>query len=125
MIGYITLGTGNLGTAGAFYDALLAELNGKRFMSDDRMIIWGTEPGAPMLAVCTPYDGKPASVGNGTMVAISGGDEDTVRKLHRKALELGAANEGDPGPRGQGFFGAYFRDLDGNKLCVFVMGAGS
>lgn len=125
MIGYVTLGTGNLGTAGAFYDALLGELGAKRFMSNDRMIIWGTEPGAPMLAVCTPYDEQPASVGNGTMVALNGADEDTVRNVHRKALELGAANEGDPGPRGQGFFGAYCRDLDGNKLCIFMMGAGS
>lgn len=122
MIGYITLGTGNLGTAGAFYDALLGELGARRFMSDDRMIVWGTRPDAPMLAVCTPYDGEPASAGNGTMVALHAGDEASVRALHKKAMELGASNEGDPGPRGEGFFGAYFRDLDGNKLCAYIMG---
>ncbi|TVS16455.1 MAG: VOC family protein [Gammaproteobacteria bacterium] len=123
MIGYITLGTDNLGTAGAFYDALLGELGAKRFMSDERMIVWGADPRAAMLAVCTPYDEEPASVGNGTMVALNAGSEDKVRALHKKALELGASNEGDPGPRGENFFGAYFRDLDGNKLCVFKMGA--
>jgi len=125
MIGYIMLGSGDLTAAGAFYDALLGELGATRFVSNDRMIIWGTEPGAPMLAVCTPYDQEPASVGNGSMVSLNGGDEDRVRNVHRLALELGGSNEGDPGPRGQGFFGAYFRDLDGHKLCVFVMGAGS
>jgi len=125
MIGYIMLGSGDLTAAGAFYDALLGELGATRFVSNDRMIIWGTEPGAPMLAVCTPYNQEPASVGNGSMVSLNGGDEDRVRNVHRLALELGGSNEGDPGPRGQGFFGAYFRDLDGHKLCVFVMGAGS
>lgn len=125
MIGYVTLGTNNLGTAGAFYDALLDGIGANRFMSNDRMIIWGTEPGAPMLAVCTPYDENPATAGNGVMVALSVGSEDAVRSIHRKALELGGSDEGEPGPRGQGFFGGYFRDPDGNKLCAFVMGAGA
>ncbi len=122
MIGYITLGTNNLGTAGAFYDALLDELGARRFLSDDRMIAWGTRPDAAIFVVCTPYDGESASAGNGTMVALNAGDEATVRALHKKALELGASNEGDPGPRGDDFFGAYFRDLDGNKICAYIMG---
>ena len=69
----------------------------------------------------TPYDGKPATVGNGTMVAIVVDSPDKVHALHAKALELGGANEGDPGPRGGSFYAGYFRDLDGNKLNAFCM----
>jgi predicted lactoylglutathione lyase len=76
-----------------------------------------------MLAVCTPYDAQPATVGNGTMVALAAGSRDRVRKLHARALELGGSDEGEPGPRGVGGHFGYFRDLDGNKLCAFHMGA--
>ena len=87
------------------------------------MIIWATEPGAPMLAVCKPWDGEKAVVGNGPMVALSAGSKEKAAKLHAKALELGGTDEGAPGPRGDGsFYGGYFRDLDGNKLVAFIMG---
>lgn len=122
MIGYVTLGTNDLESAAAFYDALLGEFDASRFLQNERMIVWATAPGQPMLAVCTPWDGEPASVGNGQMVALAAGSEENVRKLHRKALDLGAANEGDPGERMQGFYGGYFRDPDGNKLVAFTMG---
>lgn len=122
MIGYVTLGTHDLDRAAAFYDALLAELGASRFMSGERMIVWGSRPDQPMLAVCYPHDGQPASVGNGTMVALSAGSQDKVEQVHARALELGASNEGDPGERMQGFYGGYFRDPDGNKLVAFHMG---
>ena len=73
MIGYITLGTRNLAAARAFYDALLGEIGARQVMANDRMIIWGTGPGAPMLGICTPYDGQPATAGNGSMVALDVG----------------------------------------------------
>ena len=122
MIGYVTLGTNDLAKAKTFFDALLGELGARQVMANDRMIIWGTQPGAPMVAVCTPYDGNPATAGNGTMIALNVGSKENVDKVYSKAIELGAADEGAPGPRGgAGYFG-YFRDLDGNKFAAFTMG---
>ncbi len=123
MVGYVTLGTNDLERAGAFYDALLGELGAKRATTNERMIIWATQPDAPMIAVCTPWDEKKAVSGNGPMVALAAGSKENVAKLHAKALELGGTDEGAPGPRGDGgFYGGYFRDLDGNKLVAFIMG---
>jgi len=122
MISYVTLGTNDLPRAIAFFDALLGELGAAHFMEMDRMVIWGTKPGAPMFAVCTPYDGKAACVGNGTMVALDAGSREMVDKLHARALALGGTDEGAPGPRGDGFYGGYFRDLDGNKFVACAFG---
>jgi catechol 2,3-dioxygenase-like lactoylglutathione lyase family enzyme len=123
MIGYITLGTNDLARATAFYDALLAEIGAKRFMETERSVAWMVSPGTPGLSVCKPFDGSPATAGNGTMVALAAGSTANVDALHRRALALGARDEGAPGPRGtSGYYGAYFRDLDGNKLCAFHVG---
>jgi predicted lactoylglutathione lyase len=122
MIGYVTFGTNDIARAGAFYDSLLAEFGATRFMDDGRIIIWGTKPDQPMFAVCTPYDEKAASVGNGAMVALKADSKEMVQKIYAKAMELGATDEGEPGPRGDGpFYGGYFRDLDGNKFVTFYM----
>ncbi|MEZ5557922.1 MAG: VOC family protein [Pseudomonadales bacterium] len=122
MIGYITLGTNDFAKATDFYEKLFAEIGAKRVMANDRMALWGTGVGAPMFGVCKPYDGKPASHGNGTMIALNVGSREAVQKVYAKALELGGSDEGEPGERGTGFYGGYFRDLDGNKLVAFVMG---
>ncbi len=122
MIGYITLGTNNLPAAVAFYDALLAELGARKLMNSERMVIWGFGREKAMLSVCIPYDEAPASAGNGTMVALNAGSQALVQKLHAKALELGGSDEGAPGERMAGFYGAYFRDLDGNKFVAYTMG---
>lgn len=122
MIGYITLGTNNLERATSFYDALLAEFGAQRVREAERYIAWGTGPEQTALAVIKPFDGNPATVGNGVMVSLFGGSQEKVHEVYAKALELGATDEGEPGPRGDnGFYGAYFRDLDGNKLCVFCL----
>jgi predicted lactoylglutathione lyase len=77
-------------------------------------------PGQPALGVIKPFDGKPASVGNGVMIALVADSNDTVDAVYRKAIALGAKDEGAPGPRGlDGFYAAYFRDLDGHKLNCF------
>ena len=122
MIGYTTLGTNDLERAQGFYDALLGELGAGRIMENDRITIWGTKPGQGMVAVITPFDGKDATPGNGTMVAIAVDSPETVARVHAKALELGGSDEGEPGPRGggQANFG-YCRDLDGNKLAFYCM----
>jgi predicted lactoylglutathione lyase len=122
MIGYVLVGTNDLTKAVGFYEKLLAEIGAKKVMGNERMALFGTGPGTPMLGVCTPYDGGKASVGNGTMVALNVGSEDAVKRVHAKALSLGGKDEGAPGARGPGFFGGYFRDLDGNKFVAFKMG---
>jgi len=123
MIGYVTLGTNNIARAAAFYDQLLAELGAKRVMDFDSFILWGNKPGAPALALTKPYDGQAATIGNGVMVALAAGSAERVDALYRKAIELGASDEGKPGPRGQGFYAGYFRDPDGNKLNFFHFGS--
>ena len=122
MIGYVTLGTNDLQRAARFYDALLGSLGAKRLMDFGSFIAWGTGPGAPMLAVGLPHDNKPATVGNGVMVALQVDSKAKVDALYQKALELGGKDEGPAGPRGDGFYAGYFRDLDGNKLYAFFMG---
>ncbi len=119
MIGYVTLGTNDMQKATAFYDALLGELGAKRIMETDHFVGWGTSMDKPLVMVFIPENGKPATVGNGVMVALQAESPEQVASLHAKAMELGASNEGDPGPRGDTFHGAYFRDLDGNKLNFF------
>ena len=122
MIGYVTLGTNDLQRAAGFYDALLGELGAKRAMEMETFIAWATAPNTPMIAVIKPFDGKAATVGNGVMVAIMVDSKEKVQQLHAKALALGGKDEGAPGPRGDGFYAGYFRDLDGNKLNAFFMG---
>lgn len=122
MIGYITLGTNDLDRAASFYDRLLTVFEAKRVSETRRMILWSNgKPGRAGLSVITPYDGNTASAGNGSMVALGVNSPEKVDAIHKLALELGAKDEGAPGPRGDGFYGAYFRDLDDNKLCVFCM----
>ncbi len=121
MIGYVTLGSNDVPRAAKFYDELLAIIGAKRMMEADNFVAWATGPTAPAISVITPYDGNAASVGNGTMVAIVVDAPEKVHALHAKALELGGANEGDPGPRMGPFYAGYFRDLDGNKLNAFCM----
>lgn len=123
MIGYVTIGTNKYEKAAAFYDTLLAELGGKRMMEGDGFIAWSSEANKTGVCIIKPNDGKPATIGNGTMLALTANDTEQVDKVYAKAIELGGSCEGKPGPRGEGgFYAGYFRDLDGNKLNVFCMG---
>jgi catechol 2,3-dioxygenase-like lactoylglutathione lyase family enzyme len=122
MIGYVTLGTNNLPRAIAFYDKLLGLLGAKRLMEMDRGIAWGTDMKSPGVGIMTPFDGKAATVGNGMMVALATDNREKVDAAYNLALEMGGTDEGKPGERGDGFYAAYFRDLDGNKLNCFCMG---
>ena len=120
MIGYVTLGTNDLERAVAFYDPLFAVLGAGRFMEDPgRFVAWAVAPDKPAISVTTPYDGNIATPGNGTMVALVVDSKERVHELYDKAISLGAQDEGPPGPRMDGFYAGYFRDLDGNKLNVF------
>ena len=122
MIGYVTLGTNDIERAAQFYDQLLAELGAKRFMEMETFIAWMASPKEGGLAVTKPFDGNAATVGNGVMVALRMDSNEKVDALYRKAIELGATDEGAPGPRADGFYAGYFRDPDGNKLNAFCMG---
>lgn len=121
MIGYVTLGTNDMPRAAKFYDGLLAEIGAKRWMESEQFIAWAVSPTQPSLGVIKPHNGKAASVGNGTMVALAVQKPAQVDAIYKKALELGATDEGPAGPRGKTFYAGYFRDLDGNKLNVFCM----
>jgi catechol 2,3-dioxygenase-like lactoylglutathione lyase family enzyme len=121
MIGYTCVGTNNLEQAKHFYGELLGLLGAQPFFESDRGVGWGTAPDKPMFSVMKPFDGQPATVGNGTMVALAAANPEQVQALHSKALALGGTDEGAPGARGANFYGAYFRDLDGNKLAAFCM----
>ena len=107
MIGYVTLGTNDLTRAAAFYDALLSEIGAKCVMENDQFIAWSVSDGQPGLGITKPFDKKPATVGNGVMVALQVDSTAKVDALHRKALQLGARDEGAAGPRGEGFYSGY------------------
>ena len=122
MIGYVSLGTNDIERAMKFYDALLNEIGATRFMETEQFVAWTTDPGKPGLSITKPFDGKPATVGNGVMVALSVDNREKVNAIYKKAIELGAQDEGAPGPRGtEGFYAGYFRDFDGNKLNAFCI----
>jgi len=127
MIGYVTLGTNDLDKARAFYDALFGSFGAARLMEmPSGFTLYGRGWGQPGVAVTRPYDGQAASVGNGNMVSLVMDARDKVDAVHARALELRGSDEGAPGLRGEegdrAFYGAYFRDLDGNKLCAFCVG---
>lgn len=121
MIGYVTLGTNDFAKAADFYDALLGSIGANRFMDMDTFVAWAVDPGKPMICISKPFDGNAATVGNGSMTAVAMDTQEKVDAFHKKAMDLGASDEGAPGLRGDGFYGAYFRDLDGNKLCAFTI----
>jgi predicted enzyme related to lactoylglutathione lyase len=121
MIGYTTIGSNQHDKALAFYDELFAIIGGKRMMDFGELVLFGFAKG-PAFGVCKPNNKLAATYGNGTMIALNVGTKENVHALHELALKLGGTDEGQPGPRGGGFYGAYFRDLDGNKLCAFVSG---
>ena len=123
-IGYVTLGTNDLQSAVAFYDALLVGLGAKRYIETEQGVSWTFGPGTTSLSVVTPHNGQSATVGNGAMVAIGVADRNDVDRAYALALSLGARDEGAPGRRGVGFYAGYFRDLDGNKLNVFCIEKG-
>ncbi|KWV91576.1 VOC family protein [Erythrobacter sp. YT30] len=123
MLGYVTLGTNDLDRAAKFYDAIAAAMGFGRMMEEGEFIAWGSfDDGVAGIAATKPFDGKAASVGNGTMAALKVENPEKVKEVYDIALSLGGSDEGEPGPRGDdGFYAAYFRDPDGNKLNAFCM----
>jgi len=114
---YCVLGTNNIEESIGFYDSLFEQTDLNRVLSTDRMTFWQCDDFA--FAVAKPFDGKPASNGNGTMIGLNVGSVEEVERLYNKALALGGTCEGEPGQRGPKF-SAYVRDLDRNKIVFSV-----
>lgn len=124
MIGYVTLGTNDIVRAAAFYDKLTAALGVGRMMGseEENFIAWANPGGKAGIGITKPFDGNPATIGNGVMVALECKDRAQVDEIYNLAISLGAKCEGPVGERGPGFYAGYFRDPDGNKLNAFIMG---
>ncbi len=117
---YFVVGTNNLEASTKFYDSLFEQSELKQVLSTERMTYWQCEDFA--FAVAIPFDEKPATNGNGTMVGFGVGSNEDVKRFHKKAIELGGTCEGEPNQKGPRFSG-YVRDLDNNKLCIYDSGA--
>ncbi|MFK8253735.1 VOC family protein [Ancylobacter terrae] len=124
MLSHVHLGVSDFPRAFAFYSALLPELGlVLKFAEPEKGWAGWMQPGAPrpLFLVGRPFDGRPAAPGNGQMMALLAADRPMVERVHARALMLGARDEGTPGLRPHyhpNYYGAYFRDPDGNKLCV-------
>ncbi len=113
---YFVFGTNDKKKAVDFYDKFFDGCGLMKVHDEGRMALWANDD--LMFAVAEPFDGNPASNGNGTMLGFNVGSAIEVDRLYKKALELGATSEGEPGER-SGRHSAYFRDLDKNKICLF------
>lgn len=128
MLSHICLGTNDFPRAYAFYAALLAELELVEKFHDPSKPWAGwmkQDAPRPLFVLGAPHDGLPATPGNGQMTALLAASRAQVDRCYRAALAQGAACEGPPGLRPHyhaHYYGAYFRDLDGNKLCVCCHG---
>ncbi len=121
MYSHTTIGANDLARAKAFYDVVLAPLGLEVRFEGDGMVGYGLPGGRPQFLVAQPFDGGEPSVGNGSMIALLASRRTLVDACHAAALEQGGADEGGPGLRPhyhRSYYGAYFRDLDGNKICI-------
>lgn len=130
MIGYTMVGTTDLRRAEQFYDPLMALLGQERCWSDEQVVSWGRKDDdrAPRFFTGYPFDGNAAGVGNGAMTAFLAPSAAVIDQLFAAAMEQGGSVEGAPGFRpqyGDGFYAAYVRDPDGNKLAFVCYDAGS
>ena len=123
MIGYLTIGAKDSAASGKFYDAFFGAFGHERKFADGGWIGYGPKGSDQhSVYVCPPFDGKPASFGNGMMIGFPAGSKSEVDAAYKAALAAGGSDEGAPGfrpPEKTSFYGAYVRDPTGNKLCVF------
>lgn len=121
MISHITFGINDLYRASQFYSQVFEILSAEEVYRSDSVMFWQFKGSLTKLAITVPYDRQAASFGNGTMLALDVGSMKNVDKIYFLALKLGGVSEGNPGYRNSGsFYGAYFRDLDGNKIAIFT-----
>lgn len=125
MFSHIVLGTNDLSRAVAFYDQVMATLSYARLDTGDTYAGYGKAvdigSGKNCLWINMPLDGKPATNGNGTNVALLAENRQAVDAFHAAAIDHGGQDEGAPGLRGEvhpHFYAAYCQDLDGHKLVI-------
>ncbi|MET1255912.1 VOC family protein [Aliikangiella maris] len=120
LLSHSMLGTNDIDRAKNFYEQIFSLIQGSQLYRSERMVFWEFEQSEGKFAIAKPFDDKPATAGNGTMVALKLKSPELVSQVYAKAIEIGATCEGGPGKRGDGeFFAAYFRDLDQNKIAIF------
>jgi len=121
MFSFITIGTNNLKNSKIFYDELLQSINIKNVLETDRYIGYAKNSSLNKVEfyLMLPHNKKTATLGNGTMITFDIISKKDVDMFYNLALKLGATDEGLPGPRHEEHYYAYFRDLDGNKICAF------
>lgn len=125
MISYITIGASDLDRAGAFYDAVLGALGSQRLWRQGDWIGYEPDQDHATVMICAPENGQAAKAGNGVMIGLKAETPEQVDAFHAAALAQGGACAGAPGPRpayGEGYYLAYVRDPDGNKLSAFLKG---
>jgi catechol 2,3-dioxygenase-like lactoylglutathione lyase family enzyme len=122
-IGYVTIGALDSEASGKFYDAVFAATGAERKFADGGWIGYGAKGSDDHdVFVCPPFNGKPASAGNGSMLAFKVGSKAEVQAAHKAGLAAGGSDEGAPGfrpPEKESWYGAYLRDPTGNKICFF------
>jgi catechol 2,3-dioxygenase-like lactoylglutathione lyase family enzyme len=122
MITYATIGSNNFEKSVPFYTELLALQGVTKLFDHPRGGVFFAKNGKLVLGILKPFDGQAATAGNGAMVAFEMPTREAVDAFHAQAIALGATDEGAPGDRGQSFYMAYFRDLEGNKFCACRIG---
>ena len=121
MFSFITIGTNDLKNSKIFYNELLNSINIKNVIETDRYIGYAKNSSLNKVEfyLMLPHNKQTATFGNGTMITFDIISKKDVDMFYNLALKLGATDEGLPGPRHEEHYYAYFRDLDGNKICAF------
>ena len=118
IINFVMVGTNDLEKSSKFYDTIFVHLGMKKITTTERYVGYShlNNPDEVIFYITKPHNKKPATIGNGTMIALLAESEEVVKKFHSTALENGAVDEGAPGIRSDGNYYGYVRDLDGNKI---------
>ena len=122
MLSGVCVGCNDLGAAGSFYDKVLGTLGMQRVVTGEHELGYAGSDGHVSVWVVTPFNDQPATYGNGTQLMFFAADQEVVKAFYAAALNEGGTDEGLPGPRDyrEGYYGAYVRDRDGNKLHVAI-----
>jgi predicted lactoylglutathione lyase len=120
MIGFVMVGTNNLGKATKFYDTLLNTIELQRVVTNEKYAGYASKekPDEVEFYVTNPVNNEKATFGNGTQISFLVKSKDLVNNFYNTGIKLGGKDEGAPGVRSGDYY-CYFRDLDGNKICAF------
>jgi len=123
MLSGACIGTNDIKKAAVFYDAVLATIGMERLFTLEHEMGYGPKGGEPNFYVVNPYNDQPATFGNGTQMSFRAPNEAAVKTFYDAMIKYGGSDEGAPGPRDycEGYYGAYGRDLDNNKLHAFFI----